>query len=384
VDIETISGDATRMAALDDVDAVAYRLEGDPANPTLVWMPQETSVGHDVLRPSMGIYASGGGDLKFQLGVQYVRHWLNARGGQWRNNLQVGYESLFNTSLYQPFDVAQRWFVEPGFFLSRSVEDFYLEGERIAVYRFDDVGGDIDLGVNFGRTTQLRVGYLTTKRRADLQTGIGQLPDIDERLPELEARDAGLAASASYDSRDVSTFARHGLAAEVRYVRSDDSLGADRDWSRLEAGLRKGISLGENGIWFSLAGGADVGDDELPGDRAFSLGGPRTLPAYQFDELRARDYWLADVSFLWRLTELVAVKNQAIYGGFGMQAAGLYDRVDRVEDGEVYAASAYLGGPTPLGTFTIGIGGASDSWGVWLALGRPVGKGSILDDGLFR
>ena len=89
-----------------------------------------------------------------------------------------------------------------------------------------------------------------------------------------------------------------------------------------------------------------------------------------------RSYWLASTSFLWRLVEVVPVKNQAIYAGFGLQAAGLYDRVDRVEDGEVYAASMYLGGPTPFGTFTIGIGGSEDSWGFWLSLGRPVGSGS--------
>jgi hypothetical protein len=58
--------------------------------------------------------------------------------------------------------------------------------------------------------------------------------------------------------------------------------------------------------------------------------------------------------------------------------------VDRIEDGEVYSVSAHLGGPTPIGTLTVGIGGAEDSWGVWLSLGRPVGKGSILDLGLFR
>jgi hypothetical protein len=46
--------------------------------------------------------------------------------------------------------------------------------------------------------------------------------------------------------------------------------------------------------------------------------------------------------------------------------------------------SALLGGPTPIGTLTVGIGGAEDSWGFWLSLGRSVGKGSILDQGLFR
>jgi hypothetical protein len=84
------------------------------------------------------------------------------------------------------------------------------------------------------------------------------------------------------------------------------------------------------------------------------------------------------------VVELVALKNQSIYAGIGLQAAGLYERVDLVDDGQVYGASAYLAGPTPVGTFTVGVGVASETWGVWLALGRPIGKGSILDRGLFR
>ena len=384
VSIEAISADATRMAALDDVDAVAYRLEGDPATPTLVWMPRETSVGHDVLRPSMGVYAAGSGDVKFLLGAQYVRHWLNDRGGQWRSTLQVGYESRVETSLYQPFDVAQRWFVEPALFASRSIEDVYVDGDRIAVYRFVDVGGGLDFGVNLGRTTQARLGYLNTGRRAETQTGIAQLQEIDARLPEFDGRDAGLVAGVVFDSRDRSTFATHGLAAELQYLQSAESLGASREWSRIEAGLRKGIPFGQNAIWLSLAGGADLGADDVPADRAFSLGGPRTLPAYQFDELRARGYWLADASVSWRVAELIPVKDQEVYGGFALQVAGLHDRVDRVDDGTVYGASAYVGGPTPLGTFTVGVGGAPESWAFWLSLGRPIGKGSILDDGLFR
>jgi NTE family protein len=384
ITIEAISNDAMRMSVLDDVDSVAYRLEGNAANPTLVWMPREPSVGHGVLRPSTGIYAAGGGDFKFLLGTQYVRHWLNDRGGQWRNNLQVGYETLLRTSLYQPFDVAQRYFVEPTLFGSRSVEDLYVDGDRIAVYRFIDLGGGIEFGVNAGSNAQLRLGYVSSNRESDVQTGIANLPGVDQRVPELDLRDAGIVASATYDSRDQASFARHGLSAEVQYTQSDESLGADRDWSRIEAGFRRAVPFGTSAIWLSLAGGADLGDDPLPGDRAFALGGPRTMPAYQLDELRVRSYWLADATVVWRIVELSALKNQAIYAGFGLQALGVDDRVDRVADDEIYGASAYIGGPTPIGNVSLGVAGASDSWGIWLELGRPVGKGSILDDGLFR
>ncbi|MGH8134815.1 MAG: patatin-like phospholipase family protein [Steroidobacteraceae bacterium] len=376
VDIDEISEDARRMSVLDDIESVAYRFEGDADNATLVWLPKEVSIGQSVLRPSLGMFADGGGDLKFQMEVQHARSWLNQRGGQWRNSILLGYESKLTSSLHQPLDVAQHYFIESGIFAIRSAEDLYNDGDRIAVYRFIDYGGRIDLGWNLSRAAQLRVGYWAGERNADVQTG----PAL---LPEANFTDAGLLITARYDSRDAATFATSGIAAAIEFQRADESFGSDRDWERLEAGFRTTAPVGKNLIWISLAGGTNL-DKDLPGDRAFSLGGPRTLPAYQLDSFRVDEYWLAEISYLWRIKDIVPLKNQAIYAGFGLQAAGLYDRVDPVADGEVYGASAYLAGPTPIGTLTLGLGAATDDWSVWLSLGRPIGKGSILDDGLFR
>jgi len=375
-DINVISQDAGRMSALKDLESVGYRLEGDPDAATLVWLPREVSIGTNVLRPSLGLYADGGGDLKFLLGMQHVRSWLNDRGGQWRNNLQLGYLSQLSTSLYQPFDVAQRFFVEPGLTASRSVEDAYIDSEHIATYHFVDYGGRMDLGWNISRSAQVRFGYGVVKRDVEIQTGTPLLTGGD-------FTDAGLLLSGRYDSRNASSFATRGIAAAVDYKVMEDGLGSDRNWKSLEAGFRTALPLGNNVMWLNVAGGTDLGSD-LPGDRAFSLGGPRTLPAFSYDELRVSEYWLAQATFLWKLKDLTKVKNQAIYGGFGLQAAGLHDRVDLVADDEIYGLSAYLAGPTQFGTFTIGSGYAADNWSIWLQLSRPVGKGSILDDGLFR
>ena len=164
------------MSALADIESVAYRFEGELDNPALVWLPTEASIGPNVLRPSLGVHASGGGNLNFLLGVQHVRHWLNPRGGQWRNNVQLGYETLLTTSFYQPFDMAQRYFVEPAVFGIRSAEDVYIDGDRVARYRFVDLGGRVDVGVNVGQTAQMRLGYVTTKRRAEATTGLHNFP----------------------------------------------------------------------------------------------------------------------------------------------------------------------------------------------------------------
>jgi NTE family protein len=379
IEVDDISIDARRMAALEELDSVAYRLEGEPEASTLVWLPKEISLGQNVLRPAFGLFADGGGDFKFLLGAQHVRYWVNPLGAQWRNRLQIGDETLLTSSFYQPLDVAQRTFVEPGVFAERIVEDLFDDGNRIATYEFIDVGGRLDLGWNMTQNAQLRVGYLFSARETRIDTGL-------PILPLVSGDDAGLALAARYDSRDTATFATEGLAAGLRYKNIDESLGGDRSWETLEAGIRKAISIGRYVTWLSLAGGTDL-DSGLPPDRYFSLGGPRILQAYQHDELRVREYWVAESSFLRRLKTLSPIKNQAIYAGLGFQAAGLYDRLDvrgNKDSDEIYGGYLFLAGPTALGTFTLGAGFSEGEANVWLQIGKSISTGTILDDNLFR
>jgi NTE family protein len=376
VNVDEIGRDAQRMSVLDEIDSVSYRLEGDPAAPTLVWLPVEASIGPNVLRPSLGVYATLDGQPKFQLGAQYTRRWVNSRGGEWRNELQLGYETSLTTGFYQPFDAAQRWFVEPSAAAIRTSEDLYLDGERLANYNFKDLGGRVDFGWNASRSAQVRLGYLTTKRESSVQTGPELLPDVDER-------DAGLALGASFDSRNRGALATDGIAAQLEYYEIADALGASRDWRRLETGAVFALPLRRNYVWISGAAGSDLGSG-IPVDRAFRLGGARTLPAFANDELRSRAYWLASANFMWHLKDLVSVKNQALYAGLGLQWAGLYDRAITQDDKELNGASVQLLGSTPIGALTLGAGKSGSNWGFWLSLGRPIGQGSILQSGLLQ
>ena len=51
------------MSALQDFESVEYRLVGDPASPTLEWLPREMRWGPDYLKFDLGVYALAGGDL---------------------------------------------------------------------------------------------------------------------------------------------------------------------------------------------------------------------------------------------------------------------------------------------------------------------------------
>ncbi len=65
VNNEKISNQSRRMSTVDDLETVGYRLDGDPKNPTLVWLPKEKSWGPNYLKFDLGLYASQQGDNGF-------------------------------------------------------------------------------------------------------------------------------------------------------------------------------------------------------------------------------------------------------------------------------------------------------------------------------
>jgi NTE family protein len=375
-DIAAISADAARLAALDDLQGVSYHLSGDPDNPVLVWEPKEKQIGPNYLLPSLGLYAGGPGDLRLEVDVQYVRRWINSYGGQWRNRLEIGAVAGAETSLYQPLNFAQTFFVEPYAGIRRSLEDLYNKYNRVATYFYNDLEGRVEFGANLEPSSQIRLGYWADRRRIEVDTGVSLLPTGN-------FTDAGVAATVSHDSRDTSSYATKGTAAMLQYFQSDTSLGASRDWRTLEAAVRQVARIRATNVWITVAGGSDLGST-LPADRAFSLGGPQSFPGYAPGQVRARSYWTLQGDVLWRVADILSIANQALYAGFALEGGRVYDRIDPEPNSALYGISGYVGGRTPVGTLTIGVGKATGAWAGWITLGTPVGSGSIRDNPMFR
>jgi NTE family protein len=377
VDTEQISEQAQRMSALQDLDSVGYRLDGDRQAPILTWLPREKSWGPNYLAFDIGAYTSRDGDLAFNLYGRHTRTWMNSLGAEWRNELQVGTETLLATSLFQPLDARHRFFVEPRVLYSRSIEDLFVAEERVARYTFEDAAALFDVGVNFGRYAQARLGYAYDERKVSVDIG-------SQLLPAGRSVDAGLAVSADFDNRDTAFNPTRGFALALEYMRSDDGLGADRNWDRAEIGIGMAVPLRNDVLWVTLAGGSDLGSD-LPPDRTFALGGPASFPGLELGELRVDGYWTAGTSYLWKVKDVLPIRNLALYAGVQLVGGVISDRIDDGADGDIYGGSVFLTGRTMVGPLTVGIGTtSSDSWSLWLSVGRPIGHGTILEKGIFR
>jgi NTE family protein len=378
VTTEDLSQGAQRMAVVEDIDSVSYELKGDLDHATLEWLPYEKSWAPDYIKVDLGMYASTSGDDRgFALYLAHNRTWINSLGAQWRNEIQFGTNQILSTSFYQPLDIAQRFFVEPKLLWHQEWENVFYDGNDIARYKFGDLGGRLDFGVNFGNAAQLRVGYLATDRRVQIETG-------SPLLPQLDIRDAGIAVSAFYDTRDTSFSATRGVVAALEYYKSDVALGAQRDWQRAELGVGFSIPFHNDVLRISAAGGSNIGSD-LPADRLFTLGGPVSLAGEELDALRAAAYWTVSASYLWQIKDLFALRGQTLYAGLRLQDLEAYETIDGTDTGQIGSLSIFVTGRTPVGPLTLGFATTTDnSRTVWISFGRPIAEGTILSREIFR
>jgi NTE family protein len=374
----SLSQSAQRMAAVADIDSVSYELTGDPGHATLQWLPYEKSWAPDYIKVDLGMYASTAGDDRgFALYFQHERTWINSLGAQWRNEIQFGTNQILSTSFYQPIDVAQRFFVEPKAFWSQDWQNVFYQGSDIARYKFDDLGGRLDLGVNFGNVAQLRAGYLAANRRVDLETG-------SPLLPQVAVRDAGIAISGVYDTRDTPFSPTRGVIAALEYFKSDFAFGGERDWQRAELGVGLAIPFRNNVLRIDAAGGSGLGSN-LPADRLFAMGGPVSLAGYELDALRAAAYWTVSASYLWQIKDIFALRGQTLYAGLRLQDLKAYETIDGLDPGQIGSVSVFITGRTPVGPLTLGFAATtSSSHTVWVSFGRPIAEGTILSHGIFR
>ena len=371
VPLEAIEAGMNRIYASGDFVRVDYRLlPGDEGRRLRIEAVEKP--GTDFLRFDLGLAGSAGGDVLFALRADHRREWVNSLGGQWRNALQLGQLSELETALYQPLEPTQRFYVEPGLRLERSLEDVFEDGDRLSRYELIQAEARVNFGLNINNHSRLSAGLRHGLADYDL--------DIGEALfAEGHTRDSNVVIDGLYDTRDASTLPTRGSYVQFQYTRADKWLGGDHDYQQLETVV--GHSTPWRGNVLLLAGGAGwTLDGDLPRHRDFRIGGARSFPALERGEMRGENYWSASATWLLKLADIQALFGQVFYGGIGLHALRVTDRIDQQPEQTVLGASFTLGARTPVGPLLLSLGAAdNDSVQLHVALGRPIAEGSLLD-----
>ena len=271
VDNRRIGDRANAVFALSDFERVAYTLEGDSEEPVLNLHLMEKSWGPNIVRFDLGFHIGTDANTAFTIGGDFLRTWINDRGGEVHGSWRFGRTSGLEASLYQPLDAEHRWFVEPGALGQRSIEDIFIDGDAVARYRFSHAWGYLEAGRVFGNRAELRAGIRGGGQSVDREIGTPDLPEISGEGY------GGLSMRYTYDTRDRDVLWQDGSLVRMTYFRGEESLGAVQQYDRLEGMAMAVVPFNRNVLYLRATGGASFGND-LPIYDTFTLGGPVSMP----------------------------------------------------------------------------------------------------------
>jgi len=369
-----ISNDLRRLFALGDFERIEYRLFGPASTSELELRVTEKSWGPNFLRFDFGLATTGDEDLRALVRADHRRTWINRLGGQWHNALQLGQRSIFSTGIYQPLDIAQRFFVDVSGGYQNSLEDIFVGDDRVARYEFEDWFARAEVGINIGTRAQLRAGLQSGTTAAGIDTG----PTTLDELGPIQ--DTHVVLSGIYDTRNDIQLPTNGSYVGLSYRRTSSQLGSEVDYTVIEGVWTQAFNYKGDSLSL-IAGAGDTLDGTPPATRLFQLGGIRTFPGYRPGELRGQRYWYTGVSYARQLANLQPLFGQALYGGIRVSVGDMSERLDGLNADTLLGITGSLQGRTPLGAFLLSLSWLDDDrLTLQFSLGRPVAEGSLLDD----
>jgi NTE family protein len=296
--------------------------------------------------------------------------WLNAFGGEWRNDIVLGRDVVLQTELYQPLSARQYLFVAPRLSYSITPFDLYADDLQIAEYRDSTALFELDLGANFLQYGEARLGAAVGSRSFELQSG-GVL------LPSSGSTQIGQFSLAfKLDQMEGINFPTRGYAAYGGAYASTDILGADDEYNRWEGLLTAATSIGRHTLEAHVTAGGAIGSSPIPSYEQQGLGGFLKLSGLSLDQLRSDRYAFGRLIYRTKLRDIPMFEG--VYAGASIEAAKLRPLIPVWEgkpvDGQllVKAGSVFLGVDSPLGPVYVGFGYANrDNMAVYLFLGRP-------------
>jgi NTE family protein len=366
---DKIDLDMRRIYGRGDFSGVNYTVEEKDGRNTLVVLVRERPEQHYV-RFGLELEAALGRQASFNFYASHRMKWLNAFGGEWRNDVVLGRDVLLQTELYQPLSARHYLFVAPR--LSYSVEplDLYADDLKIAEYQDQTALFQFDVGANFLQYGEARLGAAVGHRRFDLQSG-GVL------LPAAGTTSIGrFSTEIKLDQMEGINFPTRGYSAYGGAYASTKVLGADDEYNLWNGDVTAAASFGRHTLEAHVAAGGPIGSNPIPAYDQQGLGGFLKLSGLSLDQLRSDRYAFGRLIYRTKLADIPMFEG--VYVGGSLEAAKLRPLIPVWEgkpvEGQllVTAGSVFLGVDSPLGPVYVGYGYANrDNQAVYLFLGRP-------------
>lgn len=227
-------------------------------------------------------------------------------GSEWRTDFKAGSEYGLTTEYFHPFNFSTGWFVAAHGTADSSPFFVYQRGKLLGDYRNRVVGGGVDVGYTFRRTSELRLGYEAGYRKVNEVIGTPVAPEVHGRYGATSLR-------YRVERFDDPVIPRRGVRLESTFKFYDIAPGTPDvvPTEELKVGLAKRTSQ-KSSILLFASGGTSFSTTNT-GFPPFALGGPMRLAAYGTNELLTNQYFLLQPALLYKLRELSPLLRQNVY-----------------------------------------------------------------------
>ncbi|MBR9729114.1 patatin-like phospholipase family protein [Shewanella intestini] len=285
--------------------------------------------------------------------MAYTMTDLTPFGGEWRNEVELGYRSMLATEFYQPLDNDQRFYSLARVQYDSKKWSLYQNNEKI--HDLDNNVGNVNVGVgiNFSNKGLLEIGSLFERGRIE----------EDYYLPQtLIYQSWGGYFKVAYDTLNSISFPTEGnrftFITRARDEHFNDTSLPTKDgvsWE-FEADWKGALNLGNHAI----VGKAEVATADS--ENGFTvhpseLGGFLNLSGYHKQALTGAHKVFAAILYQYDLSGALTFTELPVYLGTSLEAGNVWQtRGDMDIKDLIYSSSLYLGTDTDWGPAALGFG----------------------------
>jgi NTE family protein len=338
----------TQVYGRGDFERMDYLVHDEAGKRSVEVQGIEKSWGPNYLKFGLGL-AFDGDVTRADFVASHRRTWLNSVGGEWRNDLRLGFHNHLSSEFFQPASARVGAFVAPRIELDEEPIVFYNDGRRIGEYRVSYARAHLDLGWQ-NKYGEFRTGVFGGALRAREDFG------IVTAVQDVDNTQVGYTASLIVDQIDSVGIPRHGVLARLATFGTVGDWGSEDEYNRSEMLLLGARSFGRHALQLAGYGGWSLKGD-IPVYDPYRLGGFLEGSGYRFDELSGREVYLARSVYTYEIAPLPPPIGRGVFLGGSLEGFFVKGGLDpTLNDDAQLSGSVFAGADTFLGPAYLGWG----------------------------
>jgi NTE family protein len=373
-DAPAFQADVAVLSGLDRYETITWRFVTNPEGQTGVLVQaREKPYGPPFMMLGLNLENTTSEDFRVTFTGRYLAFDVLGSGSELRIDGTLGSDPGLGFAYYRPFGDGT-FFIEPYAGLAHRTFNVIQDDAVVASYGQQLSRGGMDLGVNLGRLSDLRLGAYVGRLESGVDVG-------DPGLPEIKGKQVVSELNWRFDSQDSPVVPSRGSFAtsNLQYVYDGPDITPPLESGRTSQGLvqlsgemNRFWTRGQRGRLFMVAGGGtSFGHQPLPTDQ-YALGRPLHLGAHDQGEFRGDHYYILSGGYVHQLGRLPDFMGGPVFAGAWLENG------DAFNSGDASFRSNVSGGvilDTLVGPVILSASAGFDgAWRTYVGVGRIFGR----------